>query len=110
MAAGIAASMFTSQFGVDVGLHEGLLRSSRINIEPIYLYCSDFAGGAQCTLEFPVAFECSPGSRSKADRRLARPAPSRSFQVAGRSKDEPGSLDLTKFDRHHGLLRFGYNF
>src|SRR5215211_4494383 len=46
----------------------GVLMSSRINIEPIYLYCSDFAGGAQCTLEFPVVFECSPGSHSKADR------------------------------------------
>jgi hypothetical protein len=33
-----------------------------------------------------------------------------SIQVAGRSTDEAGALDLAKFDRHHGLLRFGYNF
>ncbi len=47
---------FKSQFDVDLALHVELLRSSRIKFEPTYLYCSDFAGGAQCMLEFPVVF------------------------------------------------------
>ncbi|MCP4617714.1 MAG: hypothetical protein GY844_14935 [Bradyrhizobium sp.] len=33
-----------------------------------------------------------------------------SMQVAGRSSDIPGSLDLTKFTRHQALLRLEYNF
>jgi hypothetical protein len=34
-----------------------------------------------------------------------------SVQVAGRPAREPGgALDLAKFERHQGLLRFGYNF
>jgi hypothetical protein len=33
-----------------------------------------------------------------------------SIQVAGRAESEPGALDLTKFERHHAILRFGYNF
>lgn len=33
-----------------------------------------------------------------------------SFQVAGRSIGEPGSLDLTSFDRHQMRLRVGYSF
>src|SRR3954471_8414057 len=68
----MTVSRFKSQFGVDVALHVELLRSSRITFEPTYLYCSDFAGGAQCMLESPVVFECSRGSHSKADRACRR--------------------------------------
>jgi hypothetical protein len=32
------------------------------------------------------------------------------IQVAGRSVDEPGSLDLTNFERHHVRLKFGFNY
>jgi hypothetical protein len=52
----------------DLALHVGLLKSSRIKFEPSYLYCSGFAGGALCMPEFPVVFECSRGSYSKAVR------------------------------------------
>jgi hypothetical protein len=31
-------------------------------------------------------------------------------QVTGRAQNETGSLDLTNFERHRALLRFGYNF
>jgi hypothetical protein len=31
-------------------------------------------------------------------------------QVAGHAHNETGALDLTNFERHHALLRFGYNF
>jgi hypothetical protein len=33
-----------------------------------------------------------------------------SIQVAGRAADGIGSLDLTNFERHQAVLRFGYNF
>lgn len=33
-----------------------------------------------------------------------------SIQVAGHAASEPGALDLTNFERHQALLRFGYNF
>jgi hypothetical protein len=33
-----------------------------------------------------------------------------SIQVAGRAADGTGSLDLTNFERHQAVLRFGYNF
>jgi hypothetical protein len=33
-----------------------------------------------------------------------------SVQVAGRAADGMGSLDLTNFERHQVVLRFGYNF
>jgi hypothetical protein len=33
-----------------------------------------------------------------------------SVQVAGRAASEPGALDLTNFERHQAVLRFGYNF
>jgi hypothetical protein len=33
-----------------------------------------------------------------------------SLQVAGHASSEPGSLDLTNFERHQAVLRFGYNF
>jgi hypothetical protein len=33
-----------------------------------------------------------------------------SVQVAGQAVNDAGSLDLINFERHHALLRFGYNF
>lgn len=33
-----------------------------------------------------------------------------SAQIAGHAHNEIGSLDLTNFERHRALLRFGYNF
>jgi len=33
-----------------------------------------------------------------------------SFQVAGRSVEDTGSLDLTNFERHQAILKFGVNF
>jgi hypothetical protein len=33
-----------------------------------------------------------------------------SLQVAGHASSEPGSLDLTNFERRQAVLRFGYNF
>jgi hypothetical protein len=33
-----------------------------------------------------------------------------SVQVAGHASNEPGLLDLTNFERHQAVLRFGYNF
>ena len=33
-----------------------------------------------------------------------------SVQVAGHAASEPGALDLTNFERHQAVLRFGYNF
>jgi hypothetical protein len=33
-----------------------------------------------------------------------------SLQVAGHASNEPGSLDLTNFERRQAVLRFGYNF
>ncbi|HEY2754864.1 MAG TPA: hypothetical protein VGJ01_03895, partial [Pseudolabrys sp.] len=33
-----------------------------------------------------------------------------SAQVAGHAHNEIGALDLTNFERHRALLRFGYNF
>jgi hypothetical protein len=33
-----------------------------------------------------------------------------SAQIAGHAYNAIGSLDLTNFERHRGLLRFGYNF
>jgi hypothetical protein len=32
------------------------------------------------------------------------------IQVMGRMVNEPGSLDLTNFERHQAKVRFGYNF
>ena len=78
----LTVSRFKSQFGVDLAVDVDLLRSSQKKFEPTYLYCSDFAGGAQCMLEFPVVFECSRGSRSKADRRLPAKTYSRSLSYS----------------------------
>ena len=33
-----------------------------------------------------------------------------SAQVAGHAHNEIGALDLTNFERHRAVLRFGYNF
>jgi hypothetical protein len=33
-----------------------------------------------------------------------------STQVTGRAANEIGTLDVTNFERHHAILRFGYNF
>jgi hypothetical protein len=33
-----------------------------------------------------------------------------STQITGRAGNEIGTLDVTNFERHHALLRFGYNF
>jgi hypothetical protein len=77
-----------------------------IGAEARYLWSFDGLGLDALTGQ---AFFIGPTFYAKFNERVWMSA-AWSLQVAGHASSEPGSLDLTNFERRQAVLRFGYNF
>jgi hypothetical protein len=95
-----------SNFGISGALTAQVQPGILVGAEARYL--SSFDGLGLGSLTGHVLF-IGPTFYAKFNERIWMSA-AWSAQVAGRALNEPGPLDLTNFERHQALLRFGYNF
>jgi len=95
-----------SGFGISTAVTGQVWRGVLIGAEARYLRAYDGLGLDRLSGE---ALFVGPTFYARFSERLWMGA-AWSVQVAGRSASEPGALDVGKFERHHGMLRFGYNF
>jgi hypothetical protein len=95
-----------SDFGISGALTLQVRPGVLIGAEARYLRSFDSLGVDTPTGQ---AFFIGPTFYAKFNERVWMSA-AWSLQVAGRASSEPGSLDLTDFERRQAVLRFGYNF
>jgi hypothetical protein len=95
-----------SDFGISGALTLQVRPGFLVGAEARYLRSFDGLGLDALTGQ---AFFVGPTFYAKINERVWMSA-AWSLQVAGRASSEPGSLDLTNFERHQAVLRFGYNF
>jgi hypothetical protein len=95
-----------SNFGISGALTLQVLPGVFIGAEARYLRSFDGLGLDVLTGQ---AFFIGPTFYAKFNERIWMSA-AWSLQVAGHASSEPGSLDLTNFERRQAVLRFGYNF
>ncbi|WP_213736468.1 hypothetical protein [Bradyrhizobium sp. dw_411] len=95
-----------SDFGISGALTLQVRPGILVGAEARYLRSFDSLG-----FDAPAgqAFFIGPTFYAKFNERIWMSA-AWSLQVAGRASSEPGSLDLTNFERRQAVLRFGYNF